>query len=127
MVERYAAQAADFLAGARLLGELRDAGRRKDEFLASVAHELRTPLAPIRAALDVMQADDHDPDARAQARAVIRRQVEQLARLVDDLMDASRLNFGKVALRKQPVELGAAVRAAFESARPADRWPAGIT
>ena len=65
-----------------------------------------------------MRLTDDDPAARASARGVIHRQVEQLARLVDDLMDASRLNYGKVTLRKQQVDLGAAVRASVETARP---------
>src|SRR5207237_6673337 len=80
--------------------ELADADRRKDEFLAMLAHELRNPLAPLRNALYVLQKADAEGVAR-QAAAVMERQVENLVRLVDDLLDVSRITRGKVELRKE--------------------------
>jgi PAS domain S-box-containing protein len=97
---------------------LRQADRRKDEFLAMLAHELRNPLAPVRAALQVLRAaGSGHPDAD-QAAAMIERQVWTLARLVDDLLDVSRITRGKVRLRKEPVDLAVVVARAVEAARP---------
>src|SRR4029453_643773 len=79
---------------ARLL----EADQRKDEFLATLAHELRNPLAPIRFALDLMNADPL-PAPAARARDVIERQARQLVRLVDDLLDVSRITADKIQLR----------------------------
>ena len=97
---------------------LKDADRRKDEFLAMLAHELRNPLAPIRNGLEILRLTEGDPVAVARTRDMLRRQVEHLARLVDDLLDVSRITRGKVELRKQPVELGAALSRAVEGVRP---------
>ena len=91
--------------------ELREADRRKDEFLAMLAHELRNPLAPIRNSLHVLRLE---PD-RAQSERVhemIERQVNHMIRLVDDLLDVSRITRGKIELRRERVELAAVVRAA---------------
>ena len=98
-----------------LLASLREADRRKDEFLAMLAHELRNPLAPIRNALRLMarpggpSAEDEDD------RAIAERQVVHLTRLVDDLMDVSRITAGKIELRKEAVDLVAVARRAIES------------
>jgi PAS domain S-box-containing protein len=101
-----------------LASHLSDADRRKDEFLATLAHELRNPLAPIRNGLHVLQlAGDSGPAGR-QAVAMIERQVSQLVRLVDDLMDVSRVATGKIELRRERVELAAAVQGAVEASRP---------
>ena len=97
---------------------LRAADRRKDEFLATLAHELRNPLAPIRNALYIMQTARDNPAAVAEGRAIIERQLAQLVRLVDDLLDVSRITTGKLALRRQPVDLRAVAESALESIEP---------
>jgi PAS domain S-box-containing protein len=97
---------------------LKEADRRKDEFLAMLAHELRNPLAPIRNAVEVFRLlGPADPDLEW-ARDMIGRQVQQLTRLVDDLLDVSRITRGKIALRKEPVDLAAVVARAVETSRP---------
>ena len=90
---------------------LRDADRRKDEFLATLAHELRNPLAPIRNALQILRLSP-DPEAHEQARSVMERQVGQMVRLVDDLLDVSRITTGKLELRKERVPTAGGRRAA---------------
>jgi PAS domain S-box-containing protein len=98
--------------------ELAEAGRRKDEFLAMLAHELRNPLAPIRDAAQVLRLrGPQDPDLE-RCRDVIDRQVGHLTRLVDDLLDVSRISQGKVVLQKGAVELATAVAHAVEACRP---------
>jgi PAS domain S-box-containing protein len=97
---------------------LKEADRRKDEFLAMLAHELRNPLAPIRNALQILREPGADSAAAEQAGAMIERQVQTMVRLVDDLLDVSRITRGKVRLRKEPVALAAVVSRAVESARP---------
>ena len=102
--------------------ELRDADRRKDEFLAMLAHELRNPLAPIRNGLEVMKlADMASPRAASQARDMMERQVQVMARLVDDLLDVSRITRGKIELRKAPVEVGDGGGPRRRDGPPADR------
>lgn len=99
--------------------ELKEVDRRKDEFLAILAHELRNPLAPIRNALHVVQMRGRERrHAVQQAWQMIERQVESLARLVDDLMDVSRISRGKIHLQKEPVEVATIVARAVESSRP---------
>ncbi|HEY2156262.1 MAG TPA: response regulator [Isosphaeraceae bacterium] len=102
---------------ARLDQELRDNDRRKDEFLAMLAHELRNPLAAIDGAVQVAEGADAD-EHLAWAREVIGRQTKQLSRLIDDLLDVSRITQGKIQLRKEPLDLAAAVARAVESVRP---------
>jgi two-component system CheB/CheR fusion protein len=103
----------------RALQGLRDADRRKDEFLAMLAHELRNPLAPILNAVEVLDhADAADQELTSTFRTVIARQVEHMKRLLDDLLDVSRVSQGKIQLRKQPVELGALLLQAVEVSRP---------
>jgi PAS domain S-box-containing protein len=97
---------------------LRQADRSKNEFLATVAHELRNPLAPIRNALQIMRLAGGDGKAGEQSRAVIERQVQQMVRLVDDLLDLSRISGGKMELRRKRVELSAVMSAALEASRP---------
>jgi two-component system CheB/CheR fusion protein len=102
----------------RAAEELRSADRRKDEFLANLAHELRNPLAPIRNAVQLLYLKDPpDSDIRT-ARDIIDRQAQHLVRLVDDLLDVSRLTLGKVTLRREPVEVAQLIATAVESARP---------
>jgi PAS domain S-box-containing protein len=96
---------------------LKEADRRKDEFLAMLAHELRNPLAPIRNSVEILQLIGLSDRNLAQACAVIARQVRHLARLVDDLLDVSRITRGKILLRKELIDLVPLVRAAIEDHR----------
>ena len=98
--------------------ELRAADRRKDEFLATLAHELRNPLAPIAHAVKLLELAGTDERRREWAREVIGRQVRRMALLLDDLLDVSRITRGRLQLRKSRVELAAVVRSAVETARP---------
>jgi signal transduction histidine kinase len=98
---------------------LQDADRRKDEFLAMLAHELRNPLAPIRTAVQLLRLKELAEPQRASARDIIERQVEHLVSLIDDLLDVSRITRGVIALQRQPVLLAAIVARAVETARPA--------
>ena len=95
------------------------AAERKDEFVAMLAHELRNPLAPLRNALSVLSIDDSDPKRREMLRAMMTRQIDHMVRLVDDLMDASRMSRGRVDLRRQRIDLCDALRGAIEIGRPA--------
>jgi PAS domain S-box-containing protein len=97
---------------------LREADRRKDEFLAMLAHELRNPLAPIRNALHLLRISGAGPVA-AEARDVMERQLTQLIRLVDDLLEVSRISRGKIELRRADVDLAGVVASAVETSRPA--------
>ena len=97
---------------------LREAQRRKDEFLATLAHELRNPLAPIRNAVAILgKKDALDPEL-AWSREVIERQVEQMSRLIDDLLDIARIAGGKLLIRKERVPLERAIDMALETSRP---------
>ena len=89
--------------------QLKEADRRKDDFLATLAHELRNPLAPIRNALHLMRGSSDDPSSFEPERAMVERQVIHLARLVDDLLDVARISRGKIELRKEVLELTEAV------------------
>jgi PAS domain S-box-containing protein len=96
---------------------LRETDRRKDEFLASLSHELRSPLAPIRDALDVLRRSG-DPLAAGRAYAVMERQLYQLTRLTDDLLDVSRITHNKIELRRQRIDLRLVVQSAIETTKP---------
>jgi PAS domain S-box-containing protein len=96
---------------------LREASRRKDEFLATLAHELRNPLAPIRNSLQILKMQHVDPETVQESREVMERQVHHMVRLVDDLLDVSRVMRGKIELRKEPVELATIVARAVETAQ----------
>ena len=96
---------------------LREADRRKDEFIALLAHELRNPLAPLRNGLQVLRLSD-DPAIREQTRQVMDRQLGHMVRLVDDLLDISRISQNKMELRRSVVSLADAVGSAIETARP---------
>ncbi len=102
----------------RMADALRDTDRRKDEFLATLAHELRNPLAPIRNSLQILKLPHLDPATAEKSRAVMERQVHHLVRLVDDLLDVSRVVRGKIELRKEPIELATIVARAVEIAQP---------
>lgn len=115
---------------------LKDADRRKDEFIAILAHELRNPLAPIANALALIEAAEDDLDVCREARTILQRQLGHMVRLVDDLLEVSRLSQGKIELRKCEVLLSDVVQQAIEVALPAmersrqplvqDLWPAPI-
>jgi signal transduction histidine kinase len=94
-----------------------EADRRKDEFLATLAHELRNPLAPLRISAEVLRRSSDESAIRA-AREVIDRQVGNMARLIDDLMDVSRFSRGKIELRRERVELATVIRSAVETSGP---------
>jgi signal transduction histidine kinase/CheY-like chemotaxis protein len=108
---------ADITEQKRAEEELKAADRRKDEFIAMLSHELRNPLAPVRTSLHILR-QSHEPDQIAAVREMMERQVQHLVRLVDDLLDASRYQGGKVELRKSWVGLAAVVGRAVETARP---------
>lgn len=102
----------------QVLAELEASDKRKDEFLALLAHELRNPLAPIRTSMGVMRARGTADPALARCRDIIDRQVTQMSRLLDDLLDVSRLSRGKLTLRPTTVRLADVLETAVETARP---------
>jgi signal transduction histidine kinase len=97
---------------------LLDAGRRKDEFLATLSHELRNPLAPIRTALEVMRLAEDDRAVVEHARATMERQLLHLVRITDDLLDIARITRNKVELRLERIDLRSAIQSAVEATRP---------
>ena len=97
---------------------LRNADRRKDEFLATLAHELRNPLAPISMGLELLELSADDRQAVDDIRSMMRRQTQHMVRLIDDLLDVSRITRGKLELRRSQVELADVVRNAIEATRP---------
>jgi PAS domain S-box-containing protein len=97
---------------------LQEADRKKDSFIATLAHELRNPLAPIRNAVQLLRKGGHDDPQVVWARDVIDRQVTQMARLLEDLLDVSRLTRGEFALRRERISLAAVVEQAVEIAQP---------
>src|SRR6185369_11546217 len=97
---------------------LQAADRRKDEFLATLAHELRNPLAPIRNSLQIMRLAGDDKPVVEQAVATMERQVDQMVHLVDDLLDVARISRGKIELRRERVELAGIVQQAVDLCRP---------
>ncbi len=102
----------------RMEDALREQDRRKDEFLALLRHELRNPLAPLRNGLQVMRLSPGDVDSVAQARAIMERQLGHMVRLIDDLLDVSRVNRNKMELRRSRVRLADVISSAVEVARP---------
>ena len=102
----------------RIEQELLEADRRKDDFLAILAHELRNPLAPIRAAIAVLQRNGSDDPTLTKMREVIDRQVQHMTRLIDDLLEASRITRGEINLKPEPIDLGVVARQAVETAMP---------
>jgi PAS domain S-box-containing protein len=113
-----AAIAATGFENARLVASLQEQDRRKDEFLAMLAHELRNPLAPIAAAAEMLKLGHAGEERVARASEVIGRQVRHMTSLVDDLLDVSRVTRGLIQLEQERVEVGAIVASAVEQARP---------
>lgn len=97
---------------------LRLADQRKDEFLATLAHELRNPLAPMVNALTLMEAPESPPESVRTARAIIDRQLSHMVRLVEDLLDVSRISRGKLTIRKELIDLGSVMKSAVDTVRP---------
>jgi PAS domain S-box-containing protein len=111
----------------RAVEALQEADRRKDEFLATLAHELRNPLAPISSGLHILRTAQ-SPEQSATALTIMERQVSQMVRLVDDLLDVARITTGKVDLRSEPIDLAMAIRDAVETTAPGlGQQPAAIT
>jgi two-component system, chemotaxis family, CheB/CheR fusion protein len=98
--------------------QLREADRAKDEFLATLAHELRNPLAPLRNALYILERSTQDGARSEQARRIIERQVQHMVRLVDDLLDVSRITRGRLELQREPIDAAVVLRDAVETSRP---------
>jgi PAS domain S-box-containing protein len=109
---------------------LREADRRKDEFLAILAHELRNPLAPLRNGLEILKRRGTDATLANEARQMMERQLRQMVRLVDDLLDVSRITTGKLALKREVVPLADVIRSAIDTVKPlidARRHVLGVT
>ena len=117
-VEAVAGTTRDITDRKRMEEELRDTDRKKDDFIALLAHELRNPLAPIRNGLQVLRLASGDIDAIAQARAMMDRQLSHMVRLIDDLLDVSRISRNKMELRCERMLLADVVSTAVETARP---------
>src|SRR5690606_32405807 len=94
------------------------ADQRKDEFLATLAHELRNPLAPMVNAMTLLASDGADAGTTARAHEIVSRQLGQLVRLVDDLLDVSRITSGKLLIKKETVELSTVIQNAIDTVRP---------
>jgi two-component system CheB/CheR fusion protein len=102
----------------RAQADLQAADRRKDEFLATLAHELRNPLTPIRNAIELLRADPTGSTAQARAREMIDRQSKQMMRLIDDLMEVSRITTGRLRLKRERVDLASVIQTAIETSAP---------
>jgi len=118
LLDVLARQAADLIDRKRAEEALREADRRKDEFLAMLAHELRGPLAPLRYMLEVVKRAEGDGELLRHARETMDRQLGQMVRLVDDLLDVSRISRGRIELKRERVELASVLRLAVEACRP---------
>jgi PAS domain S-box-containing protein len=118
LLDLYADHAVDLIERLRFEQALKDADRRKDEFLAMLAHELRNPLAPILNAAQVIRVVPPNDHRMSWARDIIDRQVQHMSRLVDDLLDVSRITTGKIELKLAPINLASAVARAIETSRP---------
>ena len=118
LAQDLADRAAVFLDNARLYRDIQESDARKNEFLAMLAHELRNPLAAIQGAGYVLRISEQTPDKLAWAQGIIDRQVNQLVRLVDDLLDVARITQGKIRLQLEPVEVTAVIELAKELSGP---------
>ena len=102
---------------------IHEADRRKNEFLAMLAHELRNPLAPIRNAVHILRQPGLDQSRVEWASSIIDRQSQQLVRLVDDLLDVARITQGRIQLKIEPVNVASVVTIAVETSRPLIEGP----
>ncbi|MBP0599200.1 PAS domain S-box protein [Herbaspirillum sp. LeCh32-8] len=102
----------------RAADELAESDRRKTEFLATLAHELRNPLAPIRTGLDIMRINGGNPATMERVQGIMQRQITQMAHLIDDLLDISRINSGKVVLQRQAMDLRETLSSLVETMQP---------
>ncbi|CAN5251586.1 hypothetical protein BH10PLA2_BH10PLA2_33190 [soil metagenome] len=118
LAEELAGRAANARDNALLVHDIQEADRHKNEFLAMLAHELRNPLAPIKNAAEVMRMPNLQPQDLVWARNLIERQVTHLVRLVDDLLDVSRITRGKIRLETRPENVADIVSSAIETSRP---------
>jgi signal transduction histidine kinase len=118
LAEDLAGRAGIALDNARLYKDVERADRQKNEFLSMLAHELRNPLAPIRNAAEVLRLSGPEQPQVRWAREVIDRQLSHLVRLVDDLLDVSRITRGKITLKPEPTDLAVVVQHAIEASRP---------
>ena len=119
LVRDTAERTRDAIERARAEQQLRDADARKDEFLATLAHELRNPLAPIRTGLELIRRGGDSEEAVERVRGMMERQLAHMVRLIDDLLDVSRITSGKIALQRQPLQLGPLLQSAVEASRAA--------
>ena len=118
LIREFASRASIAMENARLYCVVQEADRRKNEFLAMLAHELRNPLAPIRNAVHIMQGDNVTPPTMNWARDVIGRQADHMARLIDDLLDVSRIVQGKVVVKPERLALASLVERSVEASSP---------
>jgi signal transduction histidine kinase/DNA-binding response OmpR family regulator len=118
LIREFTSRASIAMENARLYSAVQEADRRKNEFLAMLAHELRNPLAPIRNAVHILSTAQELPPKLGWARDVIGRQAEHMARLIDDLLDVSRIVQGKVAVKPERLELATLVERAVEASQP---------
>ena len=102
----------------KALAALREAGRRKDEFLATLAHELRNPLAPVRNMVEVLKRDSGSAETRKNAIETIERQIGQMVRLIEDLVDVNRISRGKLELERRPTDIASVIDLAVETSDP---------
>lgn len=118
LVREVASRASIAMENARLYSAVQEADRRKNDFLAMLAHELRNPLAPIRNAVHIMQGSDVTPSTMNWARDVIGRQADHMARLIDDLLDVSRIVQGKVTVKPESLDLASLIERSVEASAP---------
>ncbi|HWP49869.1 MAG TPA: ATP-binding protein [Candidatus Limnocylindrales bacterium] len=118
LAEDFTQRAAIIIDNARLLHEVQEVNRRKDEFLAMLAHELRNPLAPILNSLEIIRLRQIDDPILKRSLDILERQAQYIVRLLDDLSDVSRITQGKIQLNKEPLDLATIVVGAVETSRP---------
>nr|WP_277988843.1 response regulator [Ramlibacter ginsenosidimutans] len=118
LMREFASRASIAMENARLYSAVQEADRRKNEFLAMLAHELRNPLAPIRNAVHILASAQELPPKLAWARDVIGRQADHMARLIDDLLDVSRIVQGKVAVKLEKLQLASLIERSVEASSP---------
>jgi len=114
----YIGSCIDITARKEMENKLKESDRRKDEFLATLAHELRNPLAPLKGALQIIKQTETDDARMSEAKEIMENQLQQMVRLVDDLLDVSRISHGKIELIKKSMPLADAISMALETVLP---------